>query len=59
MIEGEFVGLAIKTLVVVLVITIILSACVFYYREQYQKEWQGTGSSIKSGFTDIISRIPK
>lgn len=59
MIEGEFVAVAVKTLVVILVITIILSACVFYYREQYQKEWQGTENSIKSGFTDFDDTTTK
>lgn len=53
MIEGEFISLAVKTLVVVLVITIVLSATVFYYREQHQKEWHGIGNSEKSGFADF------
>lgn len=54
-IDGEFIGLAIKTLVVILVITIILSAAVFYYREHYNREWQDIGhlGSKKSGFTDF------
>lgn len=55
MMDGQFIGLAVKTLVVILVITILISAAVFYYREQYQREWQGTAQqgSEKSGFTDF------
>lgn len=53
MIEGEFISLAVKTLVGVLVITVILSASVFYYREEHQKEWHGIGNSEKSGFADF------
>jgi hypothetical protein len=59
MIEGDFIGLAVKTLIAVLVVTIILSTAVFYYREQYEKEWKGTEHSEKSGFTDFQGSNPK
>lgn len=52
-IDGEFMGLAVKTLLVVLVVTVLLSAVVFYYRETYQKEWQGVE---RSGFTNFESQ---
>ena len=53
--DGQFIGLAVKTLIVILVITILISTAVFYYRDQYQREWQGTAlqGSEKSGFTDF------
>lgn len=55
-------GLAVKTLIAILVVTIILSATVFIWRENYQREWQGTEQqqqlgSEKSGFTDFKSNL--
>ena len=48
--DDKFIGLAAKTLIAILVITIILSAGVFIWREQYQKEWFGI---VRDGFTDF------
>ena len=54
MIESELISLAAKTLLVVLVITICISAAVFYYREhQTQKESNHEG---KEGLVDFNSK---
>ena len=50
MMDDKFIGLAAKTLIAILVITIILSAGVFIWREQYQKEWFGV---VRDCFTDF------
>jgi hypothetical protein len=51
MIEGEFISLATKTLLVVIIITISISAIVFYYRE-YQVQRQ-TNQIGKEGLVDF------
>jgi hypothetical protein len=49
-IDSKFIGLAGKTLLIILIITVFVSALIFYYREHWQKEWQGTE---RYGFTDF------
>ena len=51
MIEGEFISLATQTLLVVIIITICISALVFYYRE-YQVQRQ-TNQIGKEGLVDF------
>jgi hypothetical protein len=48
--DNQFISLAAKTLIVILVITILMSAAVFFWREQWHKEWLGT---VRDGFTDF------
>jgi hypothetical protein len=47
MFDGNFISLALKTLIIVIIITICLSAVVFYYRNYY------TNPTQKSGFEDF------
>lgn len=48
--DDKFIGLAVKTLIAILVITVLLSAAVFFWREQYHKEWFGV---VRDSFTDF------
>jgi hypothetical protein len=50
--DNQLIGIVAKTLIAILVITILLSVIVFIWREQYQKEWFGVVPH--DGFTDFL-----